>query len=152
MPNLLLGALACAACILAGAGIRRHYSTRCDAIDQWRGLLLYLQEQIAFRLTPLPTILADYAATRQDAVALAFKAYPEMGRPQGVPDKQWQTMVQQMRSLGKSDAAGQSGRLALALAQADEWRQQAKQDLAQKGNLYAKLCVLGGLALWVVMI
>ena len=150
MPNLILGALSCAACIAFGFGLRSHYKTCYTVVADYCDLVAYIGEQITYRLSPLPDIMADFARVRQGALARALSRYPEVSARPPVPAETWNHILSQIGDLGRSDLAGQASRLAQMTASAVAMREEAQSKVV-RGNLYAKLCVLGGVALMIAM-
>ena len=152
MLNLLLGALVCLSCIAIGWYERTRYQKRVDVMGDLASLTVYLEEQIQYDMTPLPTIFERFAlAHPSSAVAEALRRYPDVEEVT-LPKGEWAEIREWMLSLGQSDLAGQRARLAFVRARIDERRLRAIGDYAKKGKLYAKLwCVLGvGLMIWMV--
>ena len=152
MLNLLLGAAVCACGLALGLAIRRGYARRERVLADYCALVAYLDEQIAYRLTPLPQAIATFSAAHPGALATALAAFPSIAPLPALPADQWQTMADALRQLGHSDVAGQAKRLQLVSAQAQRWHADALAALQGKGNLYAKLCAFGGVGLMIVMI
>ena len=152
MLSLWLGGGVCVAFVALGWWIRLRYQKRQDVWADLVSLLVYIDEQIKYGLVPLPTICASYATLYpRSALALACRQYPTLGEVSCLPKKQWEEVAQTLLSLGRSDIAGQAGRLAYAKVEAERMRQSAAAD-CKKGDLYAKLCVVAGLGLMIWMV
>lgn len=149
MVRVVLGALVCLAAVAVGIWVRRRYLARRKVFEDWQALLLSVGEQIGYLLTPLPTIVADFATHHPGALATGLTS----GKcPPYLKEVEWQSVEEVLDSLGESDLEGQRARLTLAKTHADEWCKAAADEVKTKGNLYAKLCVVGGLAAWLLML
>ncbi|MBO4535093.1 MAG: stage III sporulation protein AB [Clostridia bacterium] len=148
MVKIVLGAIVCIACVGAGLWTRKRYLARAKVFLDWQAFLVGAGEQIGYLLTPLPTIVKDFVAHRPGGLATGL----DTGKcPPYLKEVEWGSIRETLDALGSSDLEGQRSRLALAKAHADEWCKVASDEVKSKGNLYAKLCVVGGLAVWLLM-
>ena len=153
MLRLILAGTVCAACITLGWWQRLRYRKRRDVWGDLRAFLVYCDEQIGYNMASLPAICASFAALHpRSALGAAVATYPRLGEVRWLSAAEWQEIRSLLLSLGKSDRAGQTGRLAYAKAQAEGGLERAAADSRKRGDLWAKLGVLGGIALMIWMV
>ena len=153
MRRLVLAGAVCAACISWGWWQRVRYRRRLVVWQDMRAFLAYCDEQIGYNMAALPAICASFAALHpRSALSAAVCAYPDLAEVRSLPADEWQEMREVLLSLGKSDVAGQTGRLAYAKARVDKMCAAADSDSRRKGDLWAKLGALAGVALMIWMV
>lgn len=151
MTNLWLAGLVCVCCIAVGAYLRRKYRIRVDVWAELVHFLAYAEEQIRDSLRPLPAICADFAVFSPTPFGQAIAHFPELADlPQA--GREWTDIRGMLLSLGRSDAEGQTVRIAYLRAQAEAGAAEAQAERRGKGDLYAKLCVVAGIGLMIWMV
>ena len=149
MVRVLLGAAVCVAVSLVGFWLRRRYLARAALYSDWQSFLVEVGEQIGYLLTPLPQIVRGYCEGHLGALSTALT---NDRAPDCLRAEEWNDLKKVLDDLGDSDLEGQRSHLSLALSSAEEKARKARDEVGSKGNLYAKLCVILGLALWLLML
>ena len=149
MVRIILGGVVCLSAVFVGLYLRKRYAMRRTVYLDWQTFLVGLGEQIDYLLTPIPRYVEDYCARNANPLATALRSNQ---CPPCLKDSEWQAIRCALDDLGQSDYEGQRSRISLAKSRADEWCVKATDEVASKGNLYAKLCVIAGLACWLVML
>lgn len=143
---------------------------RAELLRSLQGALSYMEEELAFRFTPLPALLEHLAQSRQGAAGAFFQAVlKELKREEYVSLRQsWtqaaeqtlpllkeperQTMEELGEVLGQYDAQTQAQTLHLAGERLAEAYWKAQSDRQRLGKVYLALGVAGGLVTVLVLI
>ena len=154
MLNLWLGGAVCAICVAVGWCCHLRYRKRHDVLTDLVALLVFAAEQIQYDMASLPTICQCFAALHPHSVlGAACRDYPTLSAPpSALPADQWQRICGLLLDLGRSDRAGQTRRIAYAQSCAEQMCADAARAVREKGDLYAKLCVLAGVGLMIWMV
>ena len=149
MLKVLLGGVVCSCCVFVGFFLRKRYVARQAIYRDWQAFLVCLGEQIGYLLTPIPKIIADFRSSHPSLLA---NGLTDGKCPACLNEAEWAEIRAVLDEMGDSDLDGQRARIALAGEHAQAWLDKAQDEVGTKGNLYAKLCVVGGLALWLMML
>lgn len=154
MHDVILGGVVCACCLVLAYWLRLRYKKRTAIYADWLALVSGAQESIRYALVPLPKVLQDFGTRHPGELWQAVQSYPSLPEkgPQGLQPTEWQAIKEELQTLGLSDAAGQNDRLTPMVQEARQRLDTARQEEKSKGALYGKLCVLAGLAAWLMMI
>lgn len=143
---------------------------RVELLRSLQGSLSYMEEELAFRLTPLPTLLEHLAQNRQGKVGAFFQeVLTEMDRVEDVSLRQsWvraveeslpllkeeerQTIAELGKVLGQYDAQTQAQSLRLAGERLAGAYLKAQSDRQRLGKVYLVLGMAGGLVTVLVLI
>lgn len=143
---------------------------RAQVLEGLRGALSYLEEELTFRLTPLPRLLEYLAQERNGAVGAFFQDVLQSLEkdPAGGLRPSWrQAMVRQLdmlqeeerqllvevgETLGRYDAKAQRQVLLQAIAHLETLRDQAKEETLRLGRVYTAVGFAGGAALILVLL
>lgn len=161
---VMAGALWCG--LAAVARLRRREGT----LESLRASLLWLSEELTFRLTPLPTLLERLARERPGAVGLFYRDAlaglrrdPEAGLRQSwraamvrqldvLAEEERQILVEVGQTLGRYDAQAQAQALSQAAARLDAIRVQAQEETHRLGRVYTALSLAAGAAVTLVLL
>lgn len=148
---------------LAWRGVER-LKERAETLRSLQGAFSYLEEELAFRFTPLPALFAHLGETRGGAVGEFFAGvWREMERPQALPLRQsWaaasrralpmlreeerQVVDELGEVLGQYDAQTQARALRLAGERMAGLYLSAQEERQRLGKVYLALGAAGGLA------
>lgn len=143
---------------------------QAELLRSLQGALSYIEEELAFRFTPLPRLLAHLAQSRQGAAGAFFQAVlKELDRGEDVGLRQsWtqaaeqtlpllkeperQTLEELGEVLGQYDAQTQAQALHLAGERLAEAYGKAQSDRQRLGKVYLALGLAGGLVTVLVLI
>lgn len=143
---------------------------RAELLRSLQGALAYMEEELAFRFTPLPKLLEHLAQSRQGAAGAFFqKVLREMDREEDVSlrqswtraaedtlpllkDPERQTLAELGEMLGQYDAQTQAQTLHLAGERLAAAYEKAQADRRRLGKVYLTLGVAGGLVTVLVLI
>lgn len=166
----LLGAL----CVMAGAlwcgssavgGLRR----RAQVLEELHASLTWLEEELTFRMAPLPQLLEQLGRDRQgeagrffQAVEKALRQDPEGGLYQGwrqamvrqlpmLRGEERQTLLEVGQTLGRYDAQTQRQALGRGARRLAAFRDEARGEVKRLGKVYAALSLAGGAAVILVL-
>lgn len=167
----LLGAL----CVMAGAlwcgtgaigGLRR----RAQALGELHGSLVWLEEEMTFRMAPLPQLLEQLGKDRQGEVSQFFQetARSLQRDPEGGLYPSWrQAMVRYLpllrqeerqvllevgQTLGRYDVQTQRQALSRGARRMAVFRDEARGEVKRLGKVYAALSLAGGAAVILVLV
>lgn len=163
-----------ALCVMAGAlwcalGAVRELARRADVLAELTAALAYLEEELAFRMPPLPRLLGRLAQERPGAagqffgaVAAGLRNEPEAGLYQS-----WrQAMTRQLpmlrpeerklllevgQTLGRYDAKTQRQALGRSRERLGVFRDEARGEARRLGKVYAAVTLAGGAAIVLVL-
>lgn len=166
----LLGAL----CMMAGAlwcgsgavgGLRR----RAQALEELHSGLIWLEEELAFRMAPLPQLLEQLGKDRHGEVGRFFQETAKglEQDPEGGLYQSWrQAMVRHLpllrqeerqmllevgQTLGRYDAQTQRQALSRGARRLTVFRDEARGEVKRLGKVYAALSLAGGAAVILVL-
>ena len=164
-----------AALVMAGAGwcgfcavgqLRR----RVRVLEGLRASLVWLEEELTFRLSPLPSLLERLGREQPGAVGLFFKDVltglrqdPEDGlrrswrqamvrRLELLKEEERQVLMEVGQTLGRYDVKAQGQALARAARRLDAIRAQAGEDVRRLSRVYATLSLAAGAAVVLVLL
>ena len=167
----LLGAVL----VIAGAGwcglvavgrLRRRVRT----LEELRAGLVWLEEELTFRLSPLPGLLERLGRERPGAVGLFFQDVleglrrdPEEGlrqswrqamvrRLDSLKEEERQVLIEVGQTLGRFDAKTQGQTLTQAARRLDRIRTRAEEDVRRLGRVYTALSLAAGAAVVLVLV
>ena len=164
-----------AACVMAGAlrcgfGAVGRLWGRLQTLEELHAALAWLEEELTFRLTPLPRLLVELGRTRKGAAGRFFQetlrrlqADPEGGVYQSwrqamvqcLPDLQpeeRQTLLEVGQTLGRFDAQTQRQALLRGRQRLAAFRDEARGEARRLGRVYAALSLTGGTAIILLLI
>lgn len=162
-------------CVLLGAawwglGAVGQLRERTRTLERLRGALCYLEEELAFRLTPLPALLERLSQRGEGRVSRFFqetlaglRADPEGGlRPSWrramvrqlsiLQEEERQTLLEVGEILGRYDAQAQRQILRQAVERLEEQCRRSSQEERRLGRVYAALSLAGGAAVILVLV
>lgn len=166
----LLGAL----CVMAGAlwcgssavgGLRR----RAQTLEELHSSLVWLEEELTFRMAPLPQLLEQLGEDHQGEAgqffretAKALRKDPESGLYQGwrqamvrylpmLHMEERQTLLEVGQTLGRYDAQTQRQALSRGARRLAAFRDEARGEVRRLGKVYAALSLAGGAAVILVL-
>lgn len=142
---------------------------RTKVLRSLQGTMSYLEEELTFRLTPLPNLFEHLAKNRQGGVSRFFQTvWDAMDMPESSMRQNWvqaarkelsilkeaerQTVEELGEVLGQYDAQTQAQALRLAGERLAGAYAEAKADQQRLGKVYLALGVAGGLATVLVLI
>lgn len=164
-----------AVCVLVGAawwglGAVGQLRERTRTLERLRSALSYLEEELAFRLTPLPVLLERLSRRDKDRVSLFFeetlvflRADPESGLRQSwrramvrqlpiLQEEERQVLLEVGETLGRYDAQAQRQVLRQGTERLEEYRRRAAEEERRLGRVYGALSLAGGAALILVLV
>lgn len=167
----LLGTL----CVITGAiwcgsGAVGELRRRALALEELHAALIWLEEELTFRLTPLPQLLEQLGKSRQGEVGRFFQEAAELlvKAPEGGLRQSWrQAMVRRLsllrpeerqvllelgQTLGRYDAQTQRQALAQGARRLAVFRDEAREEVRRLGKVYAALSLAGGAAVILVLV
>lgn len=166
----LLGAL----CVMAGAlwcgfgavgGLRR----RAQTLEELHASLVWMEEELTFRMTPLPRLLERLGKDRQEETGRFFQEVertlqkdPESGLYQGwrqamvrhltmLHPEERQVLLEVGQTLGRYDAQTQRQALGRGARRLAAFREEAQGEVRRLGKVYAALSLAGGAAVILVL-
>lgn len=143
---------------------------RTQTLEGLRGAFSYLEEELTFRLTPLPKLLEYLGRERSGAVGLFFRDAlqglrqdPEGGlraswrramvrRLDMLKEEERELMLEVGESLGRFDAKAQRQVLLQAAKRLETLRAKAQEEAGRLGRVYAAVSLAGGAALILVLL
>lgn len=143
---------------------------RVRTLEGLRASLMWLEEELTFRLTPLPALLERLGREQPGAVGQFFqdaltglRRDPEEGLRQSwrqamvrrldfLKEDERQTLMEVGQTLGRYDAKAQTQALARAARRLDAIRTQAEEDARRLGRVYAALSLAAGAAVVLVLL
>lgn len=170
MLKLLGSVLVMAGALWCGAGAVGQLRRRVRALENLRAGLVWMEEELAFRLTPLPKLLEHLGREQTGAVALFFqdalaglRQDPEEGLRQSwrqamvrrldfLREEERQVLMEVGRTLGRFDAKTQRQALAQAARRLDAIRAGAEGESKRLGRVYASLSFALGAAVVLVLL
>ena len=150
----------------AVGGLRR----RARALEELHAGLAWLEEELTFRLTPLPELLEQLGSRRQGETGRFFQEAnrllgldPEGGLCQSwrqamvrclplLKGEERQVLLEVGQTLGRYDAATQRQALARHNRRLAAFRDQAQSEVRRLGKVYATLSAAGGAMVVLVLI
>lgn len=164
-----------AICVLLGAawwglGAVGQLRERTRTLERLRSALSYLEEELSFRLTPLPALLERLSQWEEGRVSRFFQETLEGLRadPEGGVRQSWRrAMVRQLsilreeerqilldvgETLGRYDAQAQRQIIRQAAERLEEERRRSSQEERRLGRVYAALSLAGGAAVILVLV
>ena len=152
MLSTCLGGVVCVCCIVVGRFARLRYQKRVDVMGDLVSLVAYIEERIRYDMASLPQICASFADMHLTSqVGAACRGYPDV-TDVDLPHDEWRQVKELLLGLGRSDVEGQAGRIAYVRSQMEAMRANAERDMVKKGNVYAKLWIVLGIALMIWMV
>lgn len=161
---VMLGAVA-----LAVSAIRR-LRERWEVLGRLSAALRYMEEELSFHLTPMPALLDHLAkadsgpvgrffgqclASLRNDPAAGFRASWRRGLNESLPilrGEARETLDALGETLGQYDGEGQRLALRQAVARLERLREQAAEEKARLGKVYAAVCLAAGLMVVIVLI
>ena len=152
----MAGALWC------GVGAVGELRRRAQALDELHASLAWLEEELTFRLTPLPELLEQLGRNRQGEVGRFFQEVNRLlvSDPEGGLHQSWrQAMVQHLgllhpeerqvllevgQTLGRYDVQTQRQALGRCTRRLAGFRDEAQGEVRRLGKVYAALSLAGG--------
>ena len=167
----LLGAL----CVMAAAlwcGTRAvgELRRRAKALEELHAGLAWLEEELTFRLTPLPELLKQLGQSRQGEAGRFFGEVDRLLRldPEGGLHQSWrramvrhlallkeeerQVLLEVGQTLGRYDAETQRQALTRCARRLAVFRDEAQGEVRRLGKVYAALSAAGGAMVVLVLI
>lgn len=169
MLKLLGCAFVMAGALWCGAGAVGELRRRAQALEELRAGLVWLEEELAFRLTALPQLLGQLGESRQGEVGRFFQAAAQglAEDPEGGLRQSWRrAMVRQLpllrpeerqallelgQTLGRYDGQTQRQALARCARRLCVFRDEARAEVKRLGKVYAALSLAGGAAVILVL-
>lgn len=142
---------------------------RVRVLEELRTSLVWLGEELTFRLTPLQRLLERLAREKPDPVGQFFQdaleglrrdpeagLYPSWRRAMvgwldGLKEEERQALLEAGQTLGRYDAKTQSQALARSARRLDAARAQAEEEARRLGRVYTALSVAAGAAAVLVL-
>lgn len=170
MLKLLGGLLIFAGAAWWGLSAVGRLRQRTQVLEGLRGAFSYLEEELTFRLTPLPKLLEYLGRERSGAVGLFFqdalaglRQDPEGGlraswrramvrRLDMLKEEERQLLLDVGETLGRFDAKAQRQTLLQAVTRLEALRAQAQEEADRLGRVYAAVSLAGGAALILVLL
>lgn len=170
MLKLLGGLFVLAGAAWCGLGAVGRLRQRTQVLEGLRGALSYLEEELTFRLTPLPKLLEYLGRERAGAVGLFFqdaldglRQDPENGlrtswrramvrRLDMLQAEERELLLEVGETLGRFDVKAQRQVLLQAAARLEALRTQAQEEAGRLGRVYAAVSLAGGAALVLVLL
>lgn len=170
MLKLLGSALVMAGALWCGLRAVDRLRRRGRALEDLRAGLVWMEEELAFRLTPLPRLLERLAREQTGAVALFFqdalsglRRDPEEGLRQSwrqamvrrldfLKEEERQVLIEVGQTLGRFDAKAQRQVLSQAARRLDAIRTQAEAETRRLGRVYTSLSLALGAAVVLVLL
>lgn len=161
---ILTGAGWCGLC--AAGQLRRRVRT----LERLRASLVWLEEELTFRLSPLPGLLERLGREQSGAVGLFFqdalaglRRDPEEGLRQSwrqamvnrldfLKEEERQVLVEVGQTLGRYDVKAQRQALVQAAGRLDTIRARAEEDARRLGRVYIALSLAAGAAVVLVLL
>ncbi len=167
----LLGTL----CVMMGAlwygsGAVGELRRRALALEELHSGLVWLEEELTFRMAPLPGLLEQLGQSRRGETGLFFKEVTQLltKDPESGLYPCWrQAMVRQLsllhpeerqvllelgQTLGRYDAQTQRQALAQGARRLAALRDKAGEEVRRLGKVYAALSLAGGAAVILVLV
>lgn len=167
----LLGTL----CVMAGtvwcgSGAVGELRRRALALDELHAGLIWLEEELTFRLSPLPQLLEQLGRSRRGEVGRFFQETADLLQKdpeEGLRQSWRQAMVRQLsllrpeerqvvlelgQTLGRYDAQTQRQALAQGARRLAAFRDEAREEVRRLGKVYAALSLAGGAAVILVLV
>lgn len=161
---VLLGSAWC------GIGAVGRLRERTRTLERLRGAFCCLEEELAFRLTPLPALLERLSQREDGRVSRFFRetleglcADPEGGLRQSwrramvrqlpmLQEEERQVLLEVGETLGRYDVQAQRQVLRQAMDRLEDCRRRAGQEEHRLGRVYAALSLAGGAAVILVLV
>lgn len=164
-----------AACVMAGAlwcgsGAVGELRRRAQALEELHGGLVWLEEELTFRLAPLPGLLKQLGQSRQGEAGRFFKETADLltKDPEGGLHQSWrtamvrhlsmlrpqerQTLLEVGQTLGRYDVQTQRQALTQGARRLAAFRDEAREEVRRLGKVYAALSLAGGAAVILVLV
>lgn len=164
-----------AVCVLLGAAALGYSAVqrlkeRAQTLSRLIGALGYLEEELSFRLTPLPALLEALARQTEGAAGQFFGGCLDGMRaaPQGGLRTSWrqavgdhlgvlreearETILSLGDTLGRYDGEEQRQALRQTAARLERLRQQSEEERARLGKVYATVSLAAGAMAVIVLI
>ena len=170
MLKLLGAALIMAGAGWCGLGAVGRLRRRVRTLEALRSALVWLEEELTFRLSPLPELLERLGRERPDPVGPFFQDVltglrrdPEEGLRQSwrqamvrrldiLTEEERQILIEVGQTLGRFDAKAQGQALRQAARRLDGIRAHAQEDLKRLGRVYIALSLAAGAAVVLVLV
>lgn len=170
MLRMLGGLLIMAGALWCGVSAVECLRRRARTLVELRASLVWLAEELTFRLTPLPKLLEHLSRDRQGSVGLFYQeTLAGLGRdPEGGLRESWrramvlqldflkederQVLVEVGQTLGRYDAQAQAQVLNQAAGRLETIHAQAVEDARRLGRVYTSLSLAAGAALVLVLL
>ena len=164
-----------AGCVMAGAlwwgfGAVGQLHRRARALEELHAGLVWLEEELTFRLTPLPQLLEQLGKSRHGETGRFFQEVDRLLQrdPEGGLHQSWrQAMVQHLdllqvedrqvllevgQTLGRYDVQTQRQALARCTRRLAGFRDEARGEVSRLGKVYTALSLAGGIMAVLVLI
>ena len=143
---------------------------RAGTLAELHAGLTWLEEELTFRLTPLPELLERLGQTRQGEAGQFFQQVDRLLRldPEGGLHQSWrqamvkclpllkaeerQVLLEVGQTLGRYDAETQRQALTRCNRRLADFRDQAQEETRRLGKVYAALSAAGGAMVVLVLI
>ncbi len=164
-----------AACLLTGAvclglSARSGLRERRETLEQLQGALTLLEEELAFRLTPMPVLLDRLGRSQEGRCALFFQTVsrgmrsdPERGLRscwregirEALPilrEPERRCLEELGESLGRYDGESQRDVIRQTRSRLEEYLSQAREEQDRLGRIYLSVSLAGGLLAVIVLL
>lgn len=164
-----------AGCVMAGAlwcgvGAVGDLRRRAQALEELHAGLAWLEEELTFRLTPLPRLLEQLGQDRQGEAGRFFQetAFLLQHDPEGGLHQSWrramvkylgtlrpeerQVLLEVGQTLGRYDVQTQRQALSRSARRLAAFRDEAQGEVRRLGKVYAALSLAGGVMVILVLV
>lgn len=170
MLKTLGGLLIMAGALWCGVSAVERLRRRARVLEELRASLVWLAEELTFRLTPLPRLLERLSLEQPGPTGLFYQEAlagldqdPEGGLRQSwrramvlqldfLKEEERQVLVEVGQTLGRYDAQAQAQVLSQAAGRLETIRAQAGEEARRLGRVYTALSLAAGAALVLLLL